>query len=161
MTMKKEIAITALLLVVAAALVLGINMAGGNYEERDAKKVVLEDLQERFPYADKIEIIAFEPRTNGDQRYFAIKASVSDDLDMPCPKRTHYYYNYPEQNFVPAPPEYIVKTCRVCENKPCIIAFPEEAIIASHTLAGTGEVSNYIVNAGDVKPYVSKIAQGW
>ncbi|MDD5337609.1 MAG: hypothetical protein PHS02_03945, partial [Candidatus ainarchaeum sp.] len=113
--MKKEIAVTALLLVVAAALVLGISIASGNFEAQDAKKFVLEDLRTKFPYADKIEIIGFEPRSNSNgQTYFAIKASVSENLDMPCPKRTHFYYNYPEQNFVPAPPESIVKTCRVC-----------------------------------------------
>ena len=68
-TMKKEITITALLLVVAAALVLGINMAGGSYEESDAKKFVLEDLNasiETFVNHGEISATRFVlPHENG------------------------------------------------------------------------------------------------
>lgn len=147
--MKREIIIIGVLILIIIILVLGMKLTTIIVERSDAAKFVLEDLRARFPDADKIEILSMEQHTNekGEQ-YYLIKARVSDNLTTPCPTRVHYYYNYPQQNFVPAPPEYIVKDCKVCERTPCVIAFEEEAIVASHTLPGTEEVNSYIANAG-------------
>lgn len=160
--MRKEITITLLLVFVVVALILGMKFATGSFEESDAKKFVLEDLKIRFPGADRIEILSAEQKANDrGSTYYFIKAAVSDGLNTPCPARTHYYYNYPEQNFVPAPPEYVVKGCRVCTSQPCVIAFPEEAIIASHTLKGAEAVHTYITGALHAVPEVSRTGDGW
>ncbi|MBU0586102.1 hypothetical protein KJ780_01175 [Candidatus Micrarchaeota archaeon] len=161
--------ITLILFAVLAALVLGIKGIGKGVEESDAKKFVTEDLSARFPDADKITIISTNLMQNEEgEDYFKMKASVSYGLSGICPTRTYYYYNYPVQNFVPAPAEEIVKDCEVCASQPCIIAFEEEAIIGSHTFDGTEEVNDYIMDAftssryGDEPvPTVNKIPQGW
>ncbi len=160
--MRKEITITLLLVFIVVALILGMKFATGSFEESDAKKFVLEDLKTRFPGADRIEIVGVEQKANDKgSAYYFIKASVSDGLTTPCPARTHYYYNYPEQNFVPAPPEYVVKGCRVCTSQPCMIAFPEEAIIASHTLMGAEAVHSYVTASQGAVPEVNKTGNDW
>ncbi len=160
--MKREIIVTVVLIVLVVGLVLGMKFATGSFENSDAKKFVLEDLHNKFPAADKVEIVSFEPKTNGEgAQYYTIKASVSEGLGTPCPKRTNYYYNYPVQNFVPAPPEAVVDSCKVCQSRPCMIAFPEEAIIASHTLQGSASVQDYILTARDATPQVNRTSSGW
>lgn len=160
--MRREITITILLAIVVVALILGMKLATGSVEEKDARKLVTEDLKTRFPDADKIEIVKFEQRTNENgQQYYAIKAAVGMDLATACPTRTNYYYDYPAQNFVSAPPERIVSGCKVCESRPCIIAFEEEAIIASHTLPGAEEVHAFVMVAKDEVPHVNRTAEGW
>jgi len=70
---------------------------------------------------------------------------VTYDYLSPCPRRLHFYYEYPEQNFVPSTPEEIAPGCLVCtEPGDCNIIFEEEAIIASHTLTGTEAVHEYL-----------------
>lgn len=160
--MKKEIMFIILLVFVVVVLVLGMKSPSGSFEESDAKKFVLEDLKSRFPHADKIELINTSLMTNEDaKKYYIIKARVSEGLNTPCPTRTHYYYNYPEQNFVPTPPEYIVKNCKICEETPCIIGVEEEAIIASHTLLGTTAIQEYINTAPYAVPEVHKSTGIW
>ncbi|VVB98555.1 Uncharacterised protein [uncultured archaeon] len=160
--MKKEIIVTVLLAIVVVALILGMKFATGSFEESDARKFVTEDLTTKFPGADKIEVVNFEQMANvSGGRYYSIKAAVIAGISTPCPTRTNYYYNYPVQNFVPAPPEYAVKNCRVCESSPCVIAFPEEAIIASHTLAGSQLVQQYITASRDAMPKVNRTQDTW
>jgi len=120
--------------------------------EGDAKKFFLEDLKEKYPGADVREIIEILPQkaTDGSD-YFQLKARVTTGLNGPCPERMHIYYDYPPKNFVAQPPEYITRGCRVCIDVPvCILAFPEDAIIASHTYAGTEDVANFIKQNADV-----------
>ena len=161
--MKKEITITLILLLCVVLLAFGLRLASvKNIDEGDAKKFVTEDLQTRFPDADKVEIINQEARWNPrGEPYFAMKASVSSGLATPCPIRTYYYYNYPEQNFALTPPEAVVKNCRVCESGNCILAFEEEAIIASHTLSGTKAVDNAIKADSGWAPKTEIIQGGW
>lgn len=160
--MKREIIITVLLIILVITLILSMKFVGSNFEQSDAKKFVVEDLRVRFPKADKIEVITFTEKLNdAGVPYYAIKASVSEKLETPCPTKTHYYYNYPEQNFVPAPPEYVVKNCKVCESTLCIIAFEEEAIIASHILENTNTVRNYIIAHSDALPNAVRVENGW
>lgn len=160
--MKREITVTAVLLIIVIVLILGTKFYTGTFENSDAKKFVIEDLRAKYPGADKIEIVSYEKKSSDMGEYYVIKASVSEGLTTSCPKRTHFYYNYPLQNFVPAPPEYVVRNCKVCENnRPCVIAFPEEAIIASHTFPGSEKVHKYILDNKEASPSVTKSTQGW
>ena len=95
--------------------------------EEDAKKYILDDAHSKYPNADVIEILSFEDKGS----YYHAKVRVSIGLNTSCPTRIHIYYNYPEQNFVPEPPEYIVHNCSFSSSK---ILFPEEAIVYSYKL---------------------------
>lgn len=154
-----------IVLLIAAAVIIAVSMKF--YETKvlsdDAEAYVLEDLRAKNPNADSVGIIAWESRVNVDgTSYFEIKASASEGLSTPCPKRTHYQYFYPEQNFVPNPPERVVSGCTVCEGVGCVIAFPEEAIIASHTNSGTSAVQGYIQRYADATPSVAAVeGDGW
>ncbi|MEW6528695.1 MAG: hypothetical protein AB1391_02285 [Candidatus Micrarchaeota archaeon] len=159
--MKKEVILTILLVILVIILILGMKFTITNLEEGDAKTFVLEDLKVKFPNADKIEIISSENKTNENGiRYYTIMASVSENLHSRCPTKTYYYYNYPTQNFVPAPPEYVVKNCEVCKSTPCLIAFVEEAIIASYTIKGTEDVYKYVI-ATNAVPETIQTQEGW
>jgi hypothetical protein len=160
---QRKLAIYIVLLIVAA-VIIAVSMKF--YETKvlsdDAEGYVLEDLWAKNPNADSVGIIAWESRINVDgSSYFEIKASASEGLSTPCPKRTHYEYFYPEQNFVPNQPERVVSGCTVCEGVGCVIAFPEEAIIASHTNSGTSAVQGYIQRYGDAAPSVKLEEGGW
>lgn len=119
----------------------------------DAKKFFLEDLQGRYPGADVREVTEISTLTSPEGTpYFQLKARVTKGLSTPCPERIHVYYDYPPKNFVAQPPEYITKGCKVCLNEPtCIIAFPEEAIIASHTYQGAERIAAFVKQYADAK----------
>lgn len=116
--------------------------------EVEARAHVEQDLRTKFPNAEVREIIS--ATTDGES--WQIKARVTYNFSSPCPVRLHVFYDYPRKGFIISPPEYITHECRVCVGEPCIIAVPEEAIIASHTLAGTSDVKNYITNYANAKP---------
>ena len=121
--------------------------------EDDARKFFLEDLAQKYPNADVREVMEILPVAEQDGgQYFQLKARVTTGLDSACPERLHVYYDYPPKNFVAQPPDYITKGCNVCLNEPtCILAFPEEAIIASHTYFGTERVAALINSHTDAK----------
>ena len=114
--------------------------------QEDAQKYFLEDLKDKYPNADVREVIEILPLTSSDgSPYFQLKARVTSGTSSPCPERVHVYYDYPPKNFVAQPPEYITKGCKVCLNVDvCSIAFPEEAIIASHTYSGAEAVAQFV-----------------
>jgi hypothetical protein len=152
--MKKEV-VAILLVAVVALILVFVTLVPKPVQETDARKFVLEDLWSKYPNADNISIISADPKVNNQSaaNYFTIKARVTQDLYTPCPDRRHIYYNYPEQGFVKQPDEYITKGCVVCANQQgCILAFEEEAIIASHTREGTLEVHDYVAQYPDAKP---------
>ncbi len=139
----KQIAILVFLFLIVAFLALGIKINMYSMNKEDVKNSVIQDLKHKFPDADKIEIMNMELKKNEkNKEYYLIKASVSFNLTTPCPSRVNYYYFYPEQNFVPNPPEYVVKDCYVPEGTP--VLFEEEAIILSHTLNGTEIIQDYL-----------------
>ena len=116
------------------------------YFESDASRFVLDDLKNKYPNAE-LGILKIEEKSNNEgAKYFQVKSKVVMDQQTKCPKRSHIYYNYPAQNFVGAPPEYITKNCTVCTEGICNIAFEEEALIASHYLDRSGAVSQFIGN---------------
>lgn len=153
---------TSVLLVLLIALALAVawfifSKPAYPLTEQDAQKYFLEDLAEKYPNADVREVIEILPLTDPDgSPYYQLKARVTSGISTPCPERVHVYYDYPPKNFVSQPPEYITKGCKVCLNVDvCTLAFPEEAIIASHTYPGAGEVTQYVRENSDAKADVS------
>ena len=125
--------------------------------QEDAQKYFLEDLKDKYPNADVREVIEILPLTSSDgSPYFQLKARVTSGTSSPCPERVHVYYDYPPKNFVAQPPEYITKGCKVCLNVDvCSIAFPEEAIIASHTYSGAEQVAQFVRDNTDASAVAS------
>lgn len=158
----RDILVILVLIALVVALAGIMNFGSGKMENLDAKKVILEDLQTKYPNADKYEILEMREMANmkGDP-YSQVKAQVTIGLASKCPERVHIYYNYPEQSFEAYPPEYITRGCKVCQNvDKCIIAFPEEAVIASHYLDLSGSVMDYI-NTNNAYPEVSGFENTW
>ncbi|MEM4634234.1 MAG: hypothetical protein QW275_03710, partial [Candidatus Anstonellaceae archaeon] len=122
--------------------------------EEYAKKFFMEDLKEKYPDADVREIVEILALNSSDGApFYQLKARVTRGLDTPCPERLDVHYDYPPRNFVAQPPAYITKGCKICIGvESCILAFPEEAIIASHTYEGTGEISAFLKEHSDAKP---------
>ena len=161
MAIRREILLIVLLLVVIALLVKLIEFFQVNVVEADASAFVLEDLRSKYPAAD-IAIMTITPKYNKEgERYFVVKAKVTEYAMSPCPERSHIYYNYPVQNFVPQPPDIITSNCNVRTEGICTIAFPEEAIIASHTFSGTEDVHSYITTNRGSTPLVQENPDSW
>ncbi len=134
-------------------------LPSGIVDEKDAVSFVYEDLSNRYPQSE-ISIISVEEKVNdGGETYYSIKAKVVHNPKSPCPERVHIYYNYPEQRFIPSPPDVITKDCSVCQEGICTLAFLEEAIIASHTMDGTESVRSFI-ESNNAYPLVSE-KDGW
>ncbi len=157
-----------LVIYIFCLIVIAILIAGGMefYKTKvlsdDARTYVLEDLRATNPNADVVEILSWESKTNdAGGQYFLIKARVSEGMNTPCPKRTHYTYYYPAQNFVPGTPERVVYGCSVCGGAGCVIAFPEEAIIASHTNSGSSSIDAFIARYTDAVPAVTEEGGNW
>ncbi|MEM4554982.1 MAG: hypothetical protein QXT25_03985 [Candidatus Anstonellaceae archaeon] len=145
------------LLLIGFALILAVfvfSKPAYPMTESDAKKFFLEDLKEKYPDADVREIIEILLLTSPDGTpYYQLKARVTKGLYTPCPERLHVYYDYPPKNFIAQPPEYITKGCSICLNEPnCIIAFPEEAIIASHKYPQAERVAEFVKKNTDARP---------
>jgi len=132
-----------------------------NVTEQDAITFVLDDLKAKYPDAEVTEIA--EITNSGDSWY--IKAKVTYNYSTPCPVRMHLYYDYPKKGFSISPPEYVTRDCKVCQiGSSCVIGTPEEAIIASHILAGSETAASYISLHKDAKPeakfYAEYVADG-
>lgn len=159
---RQLLLVIAVILVIAVALKIVELASPPNPAEADATRFVIDDLRANHPDAD-IAIMTITPMYNQqEKRYFEVKARVTDDPLSPCPKRSHIYYNYPVQNFVPQPPEIITSaSCRVCTAGICTIAFQEEAIIASHTLNGTADVQRYVSANPSAIPSATESEDSW
>lgn len=135
-----------LLLALLVVLLLVFPKAPANVSESDAKNWVLEDMRTKYPQASSLEIISVDQNstTSAGAKSYSIKGAAVLDSNSLCPERYHLYYDYPKSNFVTWT-ETIVKNCAVCTGQAqCIIAFPEQAVIASHTFNGTARVSQFI-----------------
>ncbi|MFH0818142.1 MAG: hypothetical protein V1909_05945 [Candidatus Micrarchaeota archaeon] len=109
--------------------------------EYDAKNFVVNDAQGKYPEAD-VEVLS----TNYSQNSWKIKVKATLNASSSCPERIHLYYDYPAFQFSTRQPEFITKNCQICINVPeCVIVFPEEALIASHTFPGTEAVKTFLV----------------
>ncbi len=156
MAVRRELLLIIGLILIIAVLIKLIEFFQVNVVEADASKFVLEDLGNKYPGAD-IAIMTISPKTNpGGGQYFEVKARVTENPSSPCPERSHIFYNYPAQNFVPQPAEVITSGCEVCTEGICTIAFSEEAVIASHTFPGTSAVASYIKSYPGAEPRASE-----
>ncbi|MBS3068146.1 hypothetical protein J4450_05560 [Candidatus Micrarchaeota archaeon] len=160
MAVKKELWLIFILIVIIAILVSAISFFNVNVEQADAKRFVQEDLKSKYPNAETEILSVTEKKDEKGQKYFEIKAKVTRFANSACPERSHTYYNYPKQNFVAPPDETITTNCSVCSDssKQCVIAFPEEAVIASHTLKGTEDVDRFVNNKVSAVPIVRQTA---
>jgi len=160
MAIRRELVLILVLLLVIAVLVKLIEFFQADVVEADASKFVLEDLDSKYPGAGT-SIMSITPKTNpSGAKYFEVKARVTENPLSPCPERSHIFYNYPAQNFVPQPAEVITSGCSVCTEGICTIAFPEEAVIASHTFPGTSAVHAYVYGSEDARPFVTENPAG-
>ena len=160
MALRRELLLIFVLLITIAVLVRAVDFFSVKVEKADADKFVLEDLNYKYKGADIGILVTKEMLNDNGQKYFEVKARVTEGNDTPCPKRVHIYYNYPVQNFVPQPAEVITQDCKVCTEGTCILNYPEEAIIASHTFSGTSDVSTYI-GVAYAKPYPKDMGSYW
>ena len=164
MAIRREILLIVVLLILIAGLVKAfeiVKTAGTEPDANKASNFVSQDLATKYPSAD-IAIMSVTPKLNDQAKtYYAVEVRVTQDPNGPCPQRSHIFYNYPEQNFVPQPTEVITANCSVCTEGICNIAFPEEAVIASHTFPGTAAVQSYISANSDAVPTVTEKGDGW
>jgi len=161
MAIQREWLILAVLVLLIAALAMVIQFVRFSSFDSDASRFVMEDLRSKYPYAD-IEIMSMDKMMNAEgEEYLEVKARVTQMAGTPCPERMHLFYNYPSQNFVAQPPEVITSGCSVCQESPCVIAFPEEAVIGSHTLAGSDAVTDYISLHKDASASAVEHADSW
>jgi hypothetical protein len=161
MAVKREVLLIILLLIVIAVMIKLVEFFQINVVEADASNFVREDLHSKYPLAD-IEVMVITPKyADNGAKYFEVKARVTEGAETACPERMHIFYNYPAQNFVPQQPEIITHNCVVCTEGICTVAFPEEAIIASHTFQGTSEVQSYIQSNSNAIPTVTEKPDSW
>lgn len=149
-------AVVVMLLAVLVVLFVVFPKPAPVVTETAAKNFVLEDMQTKYPHADEWEILSVEHNTttSDGKPSYAIKGAVVLNLKSVCPERYHLYYDYPKSNFVTWT-ETIASHCEVCRGQSsCVIAFPEEAVIASYKLSGSTRVSDYITSYPDAKPTV-------
>ncbi|MFH1393483.1 MAG: hypothetical protein ABII71_02325 [Candidatus Micrarchaeota archaeon] len=161
MGIKREWQLIVVLLILIVLLVKAVEFFKVDVVEADASNFVMEDLTSRYPEAD-ISIMSIREMTNdaGDN-YFEVKARVTEGAATPCPGRMHIYYNYPEQNFISQPSEVITMGCEVCTEGICTLAFPEEAVIASHTFEGTDDISSYLSLYPSAYPSTTESKDSW
>lgn len=156
---RRELHLISILLVIAIILVLFTPFFRAPLVEEDASNFVLEDLNDKYPGAD-IEIMEVTEMTNdAGEKYFELKAKVTKKPNGSCPERSHIFYNYPEQNFVPQPEEIITRNCKVCTEGICTIAFEEEAVIASHTFSQA--VGNFLKTHPNASHTVKENQESW
>lgn len=158
--LKRNILLLVAIIVIIVAAVKIAEFFKTNVVESDATKFVVEDLHSKYPNAD-VEIISVQESSNEKgEKFFEIKAKVTIDQNTPCPQRMHIFYYYPTQNFVPRQPEIITSNCKVCAEEVCVLVFPEEALIASHTFPGTEEVNRYVKEYPDAYGNAREITGG-
>jgi len=141
----------AVLLVLAVVLAYVIFSSRHEITKDEALRFVQEDLAAKYPAAD-YGILAADK--NGSS--WSIKARVTFDAGTPCPSRLHTEYKYPEFGYV-VREDWITRNCQVCAGlapEKCVLFFEEEAVIASHTRAGTERVSDYLRAHPDAVPDV-------
>ncbi len=160
MGLRRELLLVIVLLLLIVLLVKAVGFFQPNVQPADAANFVLQDLAVKYPTAN-ISILETTPMVNSQgEKYFEVKAKVTEGVYTPCPVREHIYYDYPVQNFVPQPPDIVTDNCTVCTTGTCILNFPEEAIIASHTFPGTEQVSSFI-NASQAVPSTEDLGTQW
>lgn len=140
--MRKEFFLIAIILIAIIAL-LAFSRSNDQKTPEDAREFFEEDLKLNYPDAEARKIIDILKVGDGDSAYYVLKAAVSYDLSTPCPERLEVQYYYPTRNFV-RKEDKVVSGCSICLVNPCVISYPEEAIIASHTHPDAEIVKDYL-----------------
>ncbi|MEM3030405.1 MAG: hypothetical protein QXH27_01605 [Candidatus Micrarchaeia archaeon] len=164
--MRLAIALAAVLLTL---LLLGcLERRVVDVREADARKLILEDLQAKFPDADVREILFM----NFSESSWNVKARITWGRETPCPKRIHVYYDYPKRGFEISNPEVITAggavtrgtNCSIgCIPCPggdrCMLAFEEQAVIASHAMIEGREIREFVCRFDDAKAEAKSYAE--
>ncbi len=124
------------------------------------QQAILDDARAKYPNADIVDIINVTEIGSGASKYFQVKVRVTEGYNSTCPKRYHLEYFYPNQRFEPSEPELVTNDCSFCSNGNCLIAFEEEAIIASANAPGTRGVKSFIAN-NNATPLVMVEGNEW
>jgi hypothetical protein len=121
------------------------------------RQAILDDARMKFPDADKVDIVNVSEVFEGSANYLLVKVRVTENYSSTCPLRYHLQYFYPQQKFEPSKPELVTKDCSLCKDGNCIVAFEEEAIIASINAPGTSQVSDFVRSKPNPVPSVSAL----
>jgi hypothetical protein len=124
------------------------------------QQAILDDARIKYPDADIVDIINVTEVGSGASKYYDVKVRVTELYNSTCPKRYHLEYFYPNQKFEPSTPELVTRDCSLCANGNCLIAFEEEAIIASLNAPGTEGVKYFVVT-NKAAPSVSINGDEW
>lgn len=149
---SKLLALVLLLIAVGLFFISDVQyiILGGNQEP---EALVLKDAQSKYPGA-RIELVESSKSGSDDVfRFYVLRKESSM-----CPERLQITYTYPKNRFVPDVVE-ITTGCKICKTEKCVIAFPEEAVIASH--AYNDRVREFLSLNPDSRPYVSASANGF
>jgi hypothetical protein len=145
-------------------LLFVINPRGVQTHETEFKvseeQAILDDARVKYPDADRVGIINVTEIGQGSSAYFQVKVRVTELYNSTCPKLYHLEYLYPNQKFEPSKPELITKDCSLCSEGKCLIAFEEEAIIASLNAPGTEGIKYFVVTS-NATPSVSLANDLW
>ncbi|MCX8166766.1 MAG: hypothetical protein N3E37_02860 [Candidatus Micrarchaeota archaeon] len=137
-----------LLLIIAIGVLLISTVTNDITTKEDEKKIILEDLKSKYPGSEIYEIGVSSQDGNGVYSFFVINTKSKI-----CPERLKVEYIYPKNHFVPEV-TVITKNCEICVKEICNIAYPEEAVIASHKF--NQDVKSFIEKAEQINYYVSK-----
>ncbi|MEM4295441.1 MAG: hypothetical protein QXS91_01385 [Candidatus Anstonellales archaeon] len=124
-------------------------------EKQSIENAIIEDASQRFRGADIIDIVKLTKKDNNEVAVLRVTYNYSSI----CPKREHVYYSYPEGRFLPQYPIEVITSCDLCRNSNnCLIAYEEEAIIASTNIKGTEKLRDFVINEG-ASPIPKKIGE--
>jgi len=144
--MNKSLLIVILLVAGLVILTAGCIKPQEGSEALTFEKSIINDAKARYPDADIVEI-------EGTENIGGINVTnvrVSFNSDTICPKRMRLRYKT-GFGYETGVPTYIVNDCVYKCMGNCIITGSEEAIIAAHSLPGTGKVQEFIGDGKDIK----------
>ena len=116
-------------------------------------ELVLQDARTKNPGS---EVILKDSMVNGSDTVVELYLITHKRTD--CPERVLLTYRYPSNHFTPLVTE-ITTGCSICKGERCIIAFPEEAVIASHRF--NPQVKAFITRSTNPVPTVEPVEDGF
>lgn len=120
---------------------------------QDPYELVLIDAKSKYPGAT-IEL--YESSQIGNDKVY--RFFVLRKQDSVCPERLLITYTYPRNRFN-VDVEDITSGCKICKTEKCIIAYPEEAVIASYQF--DQKVRRFIDEHPDAKWQVKRKSDGF
>jgi len=155
------VAVLIAIIIFFAIVLLAYNAMPRQGSQADMKlsdrQAILDDARIKFPDADMVDIVNITETSEAGSSYLIVKVRVTEGFSSTCPKRYHLQYFYPQQKFEPSKPELVTKDCSMCGDGNCIVAFEEEAIIASVNAPGTEEVGDFVDSKPNPVPSVAPL----